>query len=193
MNKISASKELRTQWGGKVHSKNMGLDTPKLDVLPDQMLMMRKTSCVCWSRCLDIFYVHFFLMGLSPSPNIFDSIVELPEVPSSSSCPLPDQSRFAPKKASLFARCKYMICLQLGFGLAEQGAAFVSISLLLDPLASSSTPGPSAWGADDKGKRGWRLPNSRLSQTNEFSEPWQPLGIHARGTTYSQLPMPQPG
>lgn len=30
--------------------------------------------------------------------------VELPEVPSSSSCPLPDQSRFAPKKASLFAR-----------------------------------------------------------------------------------------
>lgn len=135
----------------------------------------------------------FFLMGLSPSPNIFDSIVELPEVPSSSSCPLPDQSRFAPKKASSFARCKYMICLQLGFGLAEQGAAFVSISLLLDPLASSSTPGPSPWGADDKGKRGWRLPNSRLSQTNEFSEPWQPLGLHARGTTYSPLPMPQPG
>nr|XP_005896752.1 PREDICTED: E3 ubiquitin-protein ligase RNF135 [Bos mutus] len=30
--------------------------------------------------------------------------VELPEVPSSSSCPLPDQSRFAPKKTSSFAR-----------------------------------------------------------------------------------------
>ncbi|XP_055257351.1 E3 ubiquitin-protein ligase RNF135 isoform X2 [Moschus berezovskii] len=40
--------------------------------------------------------------------------VELPEVPSSSSCPLPDQSRFAPKKASSFARWAISPTFELG-------------------------------------------------------------------------------
>ena len=157
--------------GGKVHSKSVGLDIPKLDVLPDQMLRMRKTSCVCWSWCLDIFYVpfFFFLMGLSPYPNVFDSIVELPEVPSSSSCPPTDQSRPAPKKASSFARCTCVICLQRGFDLVEQGAVRAGCVRLsaVRPLRLSFHTWPLPMGSWWQRQRGLKTPKFQAEP-----DPW---------------------
>lgn len=150
----------------------MGLDTPKLDVLPDQMLMMRKTSCVCWSRCLDIFMQHFFFWWDCLSPNIFDSIVELPEVPSSSYAHCLTRAALHPRRLPCLLDVSIWSAYNLGLAWRSKELPFVSISAVR-PLASSSTPGPSPWGADDKGKGvedsqipGWARPMSSQNPGN---------------------------
>lgn len=159
--------------------------------------------CCCWGRqamCPDHNVwtpsICLFLMGLSPLPNSLYSLLELPEPPPSSAHPLPDQSCPAPKKASWFDQCKYTVCFSVSLACyrEELWQHAVSISLLLGLPRVLTIPklDPSTWGAGYMDKGDWRFPNCRLSQTREYAELRQPLGIHAGTTTYSQLSVPQP-
>lgn len=136
-----------------------------------------------------------FLMGLSPFPNSLYSLLELPESPPSSACPLPDQSRPAPKKVSCFDQCKYTVCFSGSSACCREELwqhAVSSPLLGLPRVLTIPRLDPSTWGAGYMDKGDWRFPNCRLSQTREHAGLRQPLGIHAGTTTYSQLPFPNP-
>lgn len=82
-----------------------------------------------------------------------------------------------------------MVCLKLAFGRLQGGAGRgCCVHLLAARPPTSHEPFP--WGADYKDQGNEKLPNSRLTQTHDHSEPRQPVGIHAGTTIGSQLPIP---
>lgn len=110
---------------------------------------------MCPDHCVQVPSVCLVLMRLFPSPNFFDSLVKLSKAPSSSSCPLLDQSQPAPKRVSCFAQCKYVVCFILGLGLLQRRAVRACYIHFLAACLTTPRPGPSTRRADykDKGDR----------------------------------------
>ncbi|XP_027373018.1 E3 ubiquitin-protein ligase RNF135 isoform X1 [Bos indicus x Bos taurus] len=113
--------------------------------------------------------------------------VELPEVPSSSSRPLPDQSRFAPKKASSFARWAISPTFDL-----ESLSCNLKVSVDLRTVTVSDFPMLYAWSPErfassqalcsqalSSGQHYWEVDTQRCSH-------WA-VGVASRGMKRDQI------